>query len=143
MKPFFQISIITLLFFGLETNVFAQQNQKKAQQIESIKFGYISGKLDLTNNESEEFWPLYRNYQSEWNNLLKQKKQNRIANANNPDRAVDDDFLLDEKILALKKRYRVEFGKVLSAEKLKKLYQAERSFREELIKQLRNRPQGN
>lgn len=121
----------------------AQQNNKKAKQIEAIKFGYISGRLNLSDDESDEFWPLYKQYQSEWGQLLAEKKRNRIENSNNPDKAVDDDFSVESKLLDLKKRYRMSFSKILSPEKVKKLYQAERDFREELIKQLKNRPNDN
>ncbi|HEX7367432.1 MAG TPA: hypothetical protein VF273_10075 [Pelobium sp.] len=138
---FIKIFIIAVFVcFGFSGVALAQKNGGKARQIESIKFGYISGKLDLTSEESQNFWPLYKQYQADWNQLIKQKKQSRIDNANNPDKLVDADLEFDENLLALRKKYRSLFGKVLPSEKVKKLYQAERSFREELIKQLKNRP---
>ncbi|WP_017259424.1 hypothetical protein [Pedobacter arcticus] len=140
MKLFITFVVAITFSLGINQVSFAQQPNKKTQQIEAIKFGYISGKLELNDEESKEFWPLYKDYQAEWNQLIKQKKQSRIANANDPNKAVDDDFSFDSRLLELKKKYRMEFGKVLPPEKIKKLYQAERSFREELIKQLKNRP---
>lgn len=128
------------VFLSVATVSKAQKNSGKTKQIEAIKFGYISGRLDLTAEESQNFWPLYKQYQAEWNQLNKQKKQSRIDNADDADKLVDNDLEFDENLLTLRKKYRVLFGKVLTAEKLKKLYQAERSFREELIKQLKNRP---
>ncbi len=133
--------IIALTFFVSITSVsFAQGGKKNSKQIEAIKFGYISGRLNLPAEESQSFWPLYKDYQAEFNSLLKQKRQARAANVNNAEKTVDDDFYFDSKILELKKNYRKAFGKVLSPQKLKELYQAERSFREELIKQLKSRP---
>lgn len=132
-----------LLFTSVTSDSFAQKANKNVKQIEAIKFGYISGRLNLTADESQTFWPLYRAYQTEINTLLKQKRQARLDNNSNPEKAVDDDFYFDGKLLELRKEYRKSFGKVLSSEKLKKLYQAERSFREELIKQLKNRPRGD
>lgn len=140
MNPFITFVVAIIFSLGISQVSFAQHPNKKTQQIEAIKFGYISGKLELNDEESKEFWPLYKGYQAEWNQLIKQKKQSRIANANDPNKTVDDDFTFDTKLLELKKKYRMEFSKVLPPEKLKKLYQAERSFREELIKQLKNRP---
>jgi hypothetical protein len=136
--------IFIIIFSVCQINVsVAQKNPKKSKQIEAIKFGYISGRLNLSADESQEFWPLYKQYQSEWSQLLAEKRKNRLANSANPEKAIDDDFYFESKILELKKKYRIAFGKVLSPEKLKKLYQAERDFREELIKQLKNRPTEN
>lgn len=139
---FLKIFIIAIsVFLSMATVSKAQKNSGKAKQIEAIKFGYISGRLELNAEESQNFWPLYKQYQTEWNQLNKQKRQSRIDNANDADKLVDNDLEFDENLLALRKKYRVLFGKVLGSEKLKKLYQAERSFREELIKQLKNRPE--
>nr|WP_294895889.1 hypothetical protein [uncultured Pedobacter sp.] len=137
------ITFIFIIIFSLcQSNISLAQNPgKKAKQIEAIKFGYISGRLNLTAQESQDFWPLYRQYQSDWSQLLAEKKKNRLANAANPDKAIDDDFNFESKLLELKKNYRMAFSKILPPEKIKKLYQAERDFREELIKQLKNRPQ--
>ncbi|MBU0697288.1 MAG: hypothetical protein KKE39_12320 [Bacteroidetes bacterium] len=114
-------------------------NPKRSKQIEAIKIGFITRRLNLTPEESQNFWPVYNQYQDELNQLLQQKKQNRIANADNPDKLVDDDFNYDSKILEVRKKYRREFSKTLSPEQIKSLYAAEREFREELIKQLRQR----
>ncbi|MFC5282703.1 hypothetical protein [Pedobacter alpinus] len=142
-------NIITILFFALfmATNIaFAQQNQsrnKKTQQIEAIKMGFISGRLNLTDEESASFWPVYKQYQKETAQLLQQKKKARELNSTNPNKSVDDDFIFDTKILELKKKYRNEFRKSLNPEKLKALYLAERDFRTELIKQLKQRANDN
>jgi Spy/CpxP family protein refolding chaperone len=114
-------------------------NSKRSKQIEAIKIGYITRRLDLTPAESQNFWSVYNQYQDELNQLLHQKKQNRIANSDHPDKLVDDDFSYDSKILEVRKKYRHEFSKILSPEKVKSLYSAEREFREELIKQLKQR----
>ena len=139
MKLFITLIIAVVFSLGINKTSYAQKPSKKTQQIEAIKFGYISGRLELSAEESREFWPLYKTYQAEWNQLLRQKKQRRIDNASDDSKTVDDDFVYDGRLLELKKKYRMEFGKILPPEKLKKLYQAERGFREELIKQLKNR----
>lgn len=138
-KLFFNFILLTFFAFSQISVSVAQKKPNRAKHIETIKFGFVAGRLNLTADESSAFWPLYKDYQTAFYSLLKQKKQSRLANANNPEKAVDDDFSYDSKILALKKDYRKAFGKVLPPEKIKMLYQAERDFREELIKQLKNR----
>ena len=120
-----------------------QNNQKRAKQIEAIKIGYITGRLSLSPEESQKFWPVYYQFQADQAQIIKQKRQARLQNAENPDQLIDDDFYFDTKILELKKKYRYEFGKILPPEKVKALYIAERDFREELIKQLKKRSEND
>lgn len=140
MKRYFYILIFLLMLIG--SNTFAQGgevNSKRAKQIEAIKVGFITRRLDLSPEQSQKFWSLYNQYQDDLNDILRQKKQNRIANADNPDKLIDDDFAYDSKILELKKDYRHKFSDILTPEQLKSLYIAEKDFRDELIRQLKNR----
>jgi hypothetical protein len=122
----------------LETS-YAQIQKPHAKEIEAIKIGYITRRLDLTPEESQKFWPAYNQFQKDLSFLNQQKKQTRIQNANNAEQLIDDDFSFDTKILELRKKYRIKFNQVISDEKVKRLYIAEREFREELIIQLRQR----
>jgi len=138
--------MMVILVLSLLPKVMQAQTPTKTdrwKQIESIKIGYLTKKLDLTTEESQKFWPVYNQYQHELYKLTKQKKEAREQNAANPDQSIDDDFDFDTKILNHKKKYRIEFGKILSAEKVKTFYIAERDFKEELIKQLKNRSDNN
>lgn len=145
MKRKIYLGLLMMFFISLNINAQAPQNRnKKAQQIEAIKVGFISGRLNLTDDESSRFWPMYKQYQKEMNQIMQQKKQNRAQNATDANKSIDDDFYFESKMLELKKMYRLEFGKILPPEKVKKLYVAERDFREELIKQLKQkRESGN
>lgn len=137
-KLIFGLILILFQVFALDTS-FAQTQKPNAREIETIKIGYITRKLELSLEESQKFWPIHNQYQKELSLLNQQKKQARAQNETNPEKLVDDDFGFDTKILDLKKKYRLKFAEALSAEKVKRLYIAEREFREELIKQLRQR----
>ncbi|MEO5912359.1 MAG: hypothetical protein ABIP95_15840 [Pelobium sp.] len=132
-----------LMFIGTFTASAQGKNQNKAKQIETIKIAYLTRRLALTPEESQKFWPVYNQYQDELSSVNRQKKQSRTENADNPTQLVDEDLKFETRALELKKKYRQDFGKVLSAEKVKRLYMAERDFREELIKQLKNRRENN
>lgn len=141
-----RILTITLFVLSLITEGALAQTRpagEKWKQIESIKIGFFTKKLDLTTEESQKFWPIYNQYQHELFKIIKQRKEARVQNANNPDQTIDDDFDYDTKILNHKKKYRIEFGKILPADKVKALYLAEKDFKEELIKQLKNRGENN
>lgn len=113
-------------------------NDERVQRIEAIKVGYISRSLDLKPEESEHFWPVYNKYQAE---LVELNRQWRAKSAENltAEQRTDEQFKHDQQVLDLRKRYRDEFKKVLPAEKVTQLYQSEKEFKNELIKQLRDR----
>ena len=138
--------MLVILFLTLLPKAMQAQDQQKTnklKQIEAVKIGYLTKKLDLSLEESQKFWPVYNQYQRELNLIFKQKKEARVKNAANPDQSIDDDFDFDTKTLNHKKKYRIEFAKILSPEKVKAFYTAEKDFKEELIKQLKNRSDSN
>lgn len=131
------ICFILNIFLLLPT--FAQDHSDKHKRIEALKASFITQKLDLTPAESQKFWPVYNQYQKEISALYRQKRQNNLNNKNNPNAALNNELDFDAKILNVKKSYQKEFAKVLPAEKVLALSQAEREFREQLIKELRER----
>jgi hypothetical protein len=51
----------------------------------------------------------------------------------------DDQIIQAQKILDLRKKYHIEFKKVLPPKKLLKLYQAEKDFKKFLLKEIKDR----
>ena len=127
--------ILFTFFFCLSVEVTLAQNTKR-EKIESLKIAFITKKLDLSPEESQQFWPVYNQYQKEIGDLILQR---RAAQKDSDTDAVDEDLDIEGKIVDVRKKYRKEFSRVLSPEKINQFYQAEREFREELIKQLKSR----
>lgn len=134
-------SIIYIFFFLVSiTSVFAQTDHKKKwDKIDELKYEFVLNKLQLSSGVRDQFIPVYRSYQKELRQLYQARRQYRDANKNNPQKQVDDDFNIEARQLELKKKYRKQFENVLSPEKVKTLYAAERQFREELINQLNHK----
>lgn len=130
----FKNLILLAIIFVFAKSSSAQNNQR--ERIESIKIGFITKKLDLTPAESQNFWPVYNQYQDELKSLLSERKA--LKNSNSL-QAVDNNLEIEESIVLVRKKYRKEFSKVLNADKINQLYLAEREFKEELIRQLKNR----
>jgi hypothetical protein len=119
----------------------AQENIDKKQEIENVKVAFISSKLDLTSDEAQKFWPIYNAYRSEFRNLIKLKHDLKRNQSDDANKQLDKEINFEERILDLKKKYRIEFSKVLPPSKVLLFFDAEREFREHLIKQLRERRQ--
>ena len=117
----------------------AQEHRGRSEQIEAIKVAFITSKLDLTSDEAQKFWPVYNNYQKEFMVLLKKRREARYQKNSDPNEMINADLSYESKMLDLKKKYKKLFLKAIPPQKVLALYQAEREFREHLIKQLNKR----
>ena len=99
----------------------------------------ITNKLDLTSEEAQKFWPVHNNYQKELMELMKKRREDRQKTDIAPNDKINAELAFESKILDLKKRYKKLYSKVIPSQKILLLYQAEREFREHLIKQLNHR----
>ena len=114
-------------------------NPNGGRKIQAVKEGFLSQRLNLTSKEAKAFWPLYRKYSEE---LTAVKILKRINNSNataDGAQQVDLDLKYETQIVDIKKRYRDEFYKILSPEKVSILYKSEHEFNDEVLKQLTER----
>jgi hypothetical protein len=128
--------ILTILFLIIASLSlgFAQDGQTTLRnnggKIEALKIAYLTNKLALSPEEAQKFWPVYNKYMEEIRTTrldAREKKQNEIVT--------------DEKILTIRKKYSVEFGKVLSSEKVNTFFKAEKEFGNYLQKEIIERRQ--
>jgi hypothetical protein len=116
-----------LIVFALFTFSLANAqngNGQRIEKIQALKIAFITQRLDLTSAEAEKFWPIYNDYEHELNNLR--------LNYRNGD-VLDN----EQKLLNIKKKYSPSFEKVLGPQKLNKFFNAEKEFRNILIKRLK------
>ena len=59
--------------------------------------------------------------------------------SNSADAQIDKEIYYESQLVAIRKRYKDAFLKILPPEKVSELYKSEREFRDELIKQLSER----
>jgi hypothetical protein len=132
-----------IMCFTLSLTSIAQDYKKRSEQIESIKVAFITSKLDLTTDEAQRFWPVYNNYQKEFMDLMRKRREARDKTDIDPNDMINADLSYESKMLELKKKYKKLYSKAIPPQKILALYQAEREFREHLIKQLNNRRKGD
>lgn len=100
----------------------------RAEKVQALKIAFITQKLQLTTDEAQKFWPIYNQYDNELKNLqLNDKDPNVIEK--------------DQKLLNIRKKYSLAFEKVIGQQRVNKLFNAERDFRDILIRRLKNRNQ--
>jgi len=121
-----RINRIILIILLLAFNILEAQNPIKQASIQALKVAFITKDLYLTSEEAQKFWPVYNNYIED---LKKAKKDSR-----------DDVILLEEKSLTVKKKYSVEFKKILqSDDRANKVFLADRDFAMFIKKELQDR----
>lgn len=121
-----------LLFFASILYIKAQNdNQNRFRQIEAAKIAYITKELSLSPGDAERFFPLYNQYQKELSNLIHQKRTKSGKKKG--------ELEYDSEVLALKMRYRDAFIPVINAQRTARFFEAEREFREQLLKELNER----
>ena len=147
--------LLTLIIGFLSINCHAECScQKKdgdwKQRIMSEKIAFLTTEIGLTPEEGQVFWPVYNQISQEKDAAMhdtfkKYKKLEEAVEAGKPEKELK--VLLDDYLQALDKSRNIEKGtteklaKVLSVEKIAKLYLAEEHFRRHQIHKLHNRNQ--
>lgn len=132
-----------------EAELSKQQSQiAKYEQVKSEKIAFFTTAMALTPQEAEAFWPIYNNFWKEREVAHKRIQANMrgICRMLTGEKAPsDNDYkkLLEMYVNGfasegvIQRKYYDEFLKVLSIEKVAKLYKAEEDFRMKMIHQLR------
>jgi hypothetical protein len=133
MKKFFY-TIAMMLLIVLNTVASAQDKVEREKPnmaiIESLKVAYITKQLNLSTEEAQKFWPLHNTYIDE----LKKARRENMSN----------ELVFEEKALNIRKKYSVDFKKVLnSEERVNNVFTADRNFNNMMRKELMNRRMNN
>lgn len=123
----------------------AAQDPDAKRKIQAARVAYITDQLALTPEEAEKFWPIYREFSEKRKNLRSQLRDNR-QNAEPGKSAPENDEALvarqleiKQQELNLEKDYSARLLKVISAQKLRTLPDAERRFRQMVLEQIQRR----
>lgn len=123
------------LLFGLLMSVtFFLAPELKAQdgmdKIRSAMVSLYTERMDLTPDQSKQFWPLHEQYETERRTI--NREIIHIKRKGNPEdlQRLDE---LEQKRFELRNRYKSRFLKVISSSQLSKMYSAEEEFRKMLI----------
>ncbi len=116
-------------------------DHKVREKIEAARIAYITDQLQLTPAEAEKFWPIYREFSTKRREIRQQLRN--VSREASPDKTdqevVDQQFKIKQQELDLEKDYSGRLLKVISAQKLRSLPQAERKFRQMILDQIQRR----
>lgn len=126
MKKYLLLLLFAIAGFGY-ANAQNKRNEKE-EKIQALKIAFLTQKLQLSPTEAEKFWPVYNEYELEIKNIRNTRNENDVLEN-------------EQKLLNIRKKYKPKFEKILGPNKYNALYNAEREFRNVLIKRLKTQRQ--
>ncbi len=125
----------------------AERQNEKREDIETLKIGFLTKRLDLTPEEAQKFWPVYNQYSYKLQDIRKKRREDFRDTKQKFDElsdkeveaAVDNEIAFRQKELDIQKEYHSKFKGVLPIKKVAKLYASEEQFKMELLNKLKDR----
>ncbi len=111
-------------------------------KIESAKIGLITNRLNLSAEQSQQFWPVYNDFDGKKKDIRKQMRKlvietNTLTTSDEKILANIKDMLnLQQKEVDLEREYMNKFLKVINVRQLAELYKAEQVFTQMLLNRL-------
>lgn len=136
----FNLSSVAQEPIGKQPNT---EKQKRHEKIKAMKVAYITTKLELTSGEAEKFWPVYNEFSKKTHEQesIRRKKMKENKGKELSDKEINEliklNFDTEQKVLDLKRAYDSKFKAVLSVKKVGKLYIAEKEFKREMLKKMK------
>ena len=140
MRPLIMIVFLT----GIVIRGAAQDEEqpltdpKVQSRIDAAKAAYITERLKLSPEEAEKFWPIYKEF-ADKRKVLRQQYRESKSTQTDDQAVVDHQLKLKQQELDLEKEYSGRFLKVISAQKVMHLRNAERDFAKIIIRQIQQR----
>jgi Spy/CpxP family protein refolding chaperone len=118
----------------------ANQGKADGAQIEAIKVGLITKRLELSPDQSKQFWPVYDAYTKDIQLVRRELRQLKRRGLTLTDdelkKEMEKMFDLMEKEVDTQRKYHREFLRVVSPRQVAELYKAEAEFKALLLKRL-------
>lgn len=139
MKHLFTLLII---MYGLSAS--AQEPSPEAlDKIESARIALINERLELTPEQAEKFWPIYREFGEQRKDVRKEFDQRRKSFDPNKASEEENKEMLEmanqvkEQQLQLEQEYSQRILNVITTRQLNNLRKAEEDFKEMLLRRIR------
>ena len=135
---------ITCIVFIISFSIFsfAQPNRDK---IKTLKIAFITEKLDLSEKEAQQFWPVYNAFEEENFKFRKQSfetKKNIDFETLKEEEAIailKDMRSFETKRITLKNNFIDDLSKILPAKKIILLERAEDDFKHKMFEEFKSR----
>jgi len=114
-------------------------NTDQTVKLRKIKEQYFVRELGLSSAQESKFLKVYRAWQNDMAEIRRLKRLNNSSSQSNGSAQLEKDLAYDRQLIDAKEHFQNEFLKILSPEKLSKLYKLEQAFKDEIFKNLNER----
>ena len=116
----------------MAANLMAQQpmQNRMKERVEAQRIGFITQRVNLTPEESQQFWPIYNQYTDKMQQIRSSTKMEKTFDDMSDadiEKMIMSHMDKESRILDLRKEYYQKFKKVISVKKIAKLYKAEQN----------------
>ncbi len=139
-----KLFIITFLVYIFSLSGFAQ-NQDRRDRIKSLKIAFITEKLNLTQTEAQQFWPIYNAFEDTYAKLRKETRMERTDFNYESLTDTEANKLLDSMLdsetekLELRKKFLQDLKAILPAKKIILLKVSEDQFNRRMLQEMQKR----
>lgn len=139
-------NLIMLLLLGLSPGLLAAQDDQAVpdnDQIRAQRGAYITQRLQLSSQEAAHFWTVFNEYEERKATINEEFRQSvvRPRTEAEAEQRIQRRFQQEADLLNLKREFFARLKEKVPATKLVMIPQAEREFRRNLLRQLRQRRQ--
>ena len=144
-----KLALIAVMAIAIVSTLFAQDGERGKRgndRIESLRVAFLTEKLELTSEESQNFWPIYREMTSEIKSIREQGKKPKGEIESLTDKEAEamilQHFEIQEKVLDLKKEYFKKLRTAIPPRKIAMLEPLEKRFKQRLLNRVRKGKRG-
>jgi hypothetical protein len=119
-----------LILYGIIFTLCISVSAQNGERIQALKIAYLSKQLNLSPDEAERFWPVYNQYVEEIRKIRYDAEGNK-----------EDVIMTEGKILDVRRKYSVIFGKALPPDKVNLFFRSEKQFGASVQRELMERRQ--
>jgi hypothetical protein len=123
------------------------QDKAAMQKIESARIALITERLELTPDQAEKFWPLYREYNLQRRQMREEFRNTRqSADLQNLSEEQSKELMqqtmnLKQQELNLERKYAERMTQVISTQQMLRLRNAEKEFQQRLLQRIQQQRQ--
>jgi hypothetical protein len=147
MKKFGLAMMLLLMMGAAVAQPGGGQAAARQEQMKAAKIGFLTRELNLSEEEAQKFWPVYNKFDNEREAHRRKMMAVRLeANeggdqltAKEAEAAVEQYLQLRQEEVDMERRFYQSVKKVLPSEKVALLFQAEKRFQRELLRNLQQR----
>lgn len=120
------LPLFTLLFLISQWSWAQADQDTRSNRLKTLEIAYLSRELNLSPSEAEKFWPVYNKYSDEMKGVMKNRENGDVIER-------------QQQMLDIRKKYKADFNRILSADRTNRLFEAEMRFREMVKRELQER----